>query len=140
MAAYIQHVVAVCESLKNVSLIKIAGAGLFSVYAFLFGVDVPHVLMGLVTLTAIDFVTAIAAAKKTGEAIQSAKALRSAFKIWVYSLLTIAANLADVSLLASSFPINIKMLLLAYLSVSELISILENASKANISTPARLLN
>lgn len=109
--------------------------GLIS-FEFFFG-DITHTaLIGIIFLTLFDFITAMMAAAKTGDDIKSRKLGRTAVKIFVYCMLISAASITErivgLDFFASEF-------MIAFIGVTELISILENTSKAGYAIPQYLL-
>jgi len=117
----------------NIKLLT--GVGL-SVVTFLFDALQRDALLALLILIIMDFFTALLAAYKTGESVQSAKIFRTALKITVYFGLVSSGFVAE-----KAIPIGIiDEILLGFLVVTELISILENVSKAGYATPTGLLN
>lgn len=105
--------------------------------SFLFGTDNFLAMQALLVLIVIDFITGIFSARKVGEEIKSKKAVKSAFKIGVYSLLVSSAHLAESIMPGSTFLVEA---MTSFLALTELISILENAGKMGFAVPKKLLN
>jgi toxin secretion/phage lysis holin len=112
------------------SLLLIVGGYLFDEAMF-------PLLGGLLVLIIFDFITGVAAAKTSGEEITSSKISRSAFKVVFYSILISGAHLAGNSVQVITL---FDDLTLSFLSVTELISIIENVGRMGFCTPKRLLN
>ena len=94
-------------------------------------------LISLFFLILFDFLSAILASYKIGEEIQSIKIFRTALKIIIYYGMISAAHLTEV---AGLWFIPIESTIIAFLAVTEMISILENVSKLGYVTPKRILN
>lgn len=93
-------------------------------------------LLALLALIIMDFFSAILAAYKSNEPIRSSRVFHTALKIVVYFSIVSAGYIAE-----KAIPIGlIDEILIGFLVVTELISILENTSKAGYSTPSGLLN
>lgn len=104
---------------------------------FFFDPALKEALIALALLIAIDFVTGVATAKKTGEQIKSAKIFRTALKYAVYFTLIAAGRL---TVLAGLPFIPADAIILTFLAVTELVSIIENAGRSGYAVPQRLLN
>lgn len=131
----IEHAHTIFTKIWSYLDLKIAG-GFFVVIAnFLFGSIQGKTLGAIITLIVIDFITALYAARKTGEAIKSAKAFRTPLKIIIYCGLIASGHLTDSVL---PFAI-VSDTIIGFLAITELISILENASKTGFGIPQKLL-
>lgn len=106
--------------------------------SFLFDTVYKDAMIAILILLIFDFVTGLAAVKKSGQKIESAKIFRSAIKVGVYFLLISAGRLAEIST-HELVPI-IDETVMGFLAVTELISILENAGKLGYAIPQKLLN
>lgn len=124
---------AVCE---NVYL-KALGSGLLSVMGFLFDVNQSVPMTSIIILVIFDTITGIFAAFKTGEKIESKKALRAAIKLFVYSIFISSAYLTGTHLI--SFPA-LDGIVMGFIALTELISIMENIGKMGYAIPKKLLN
>lgn len=113
----------------------IAGTGL-SILSFCFDSLQREALIALLILIIIDFFSALLVSYKTGETIQSSKVFRTALKTTVYFVLISAGFLAE-----KAIPMGmIDDIIIGFLAVTELISIMENASRAGYVIPRGLLN
>lgn len=110
-------------------------ATIFVILSFLFDPLRTDAMIAILVLIIIDFMTAIMAVMKTGEEIKSRKILYSAFKTSIYFMLIAAAYVAE-----QAIPIGIiDETVMAFLAATELISVLENVSKAGYAIPRVLL-
>ena len=82
-------------------------------------------------------ITGIMASVRDGDSIQSRKFLKTAIKIFVYLLMISAGHLAENLF---GFDFKADEVITAVLGVTELISILENASRMGYAIPRKLLN
>lgn len=120
------------------SAVKWITGALYVLYSFAFGNQEKVVLLAVAVLVIFDFITGIAAAKMTGERIESAKVFRSAFKFIIYFMLISAAHLFEVAVpLIGSSATNI---IIAFLALTEIISIMENVGKMGYEVPMKWLN
>ena len=114
---------------------SIAG-GALAILSFFFDALQREALLALLVLIVMDFFSAILAAYKTNEPIRSSRVFHTALKIMVYFSIVSSGYIAERAL-----PIGvIDELLIGFLVATELISILENVSKAGYATPSGLLN
>jgi len=119
-------------------LIKIFVAMVLSCVGFLFDGLLREAMLALLILLIFDFVTGIAAAKREGNEINSHTAFRTAVKIAIYFLLVSSGRMAEVAT-RSTLPF-IDEAVIAFLGVTELISILENVGRLGYAIPLKLLN
>lgn len=117
---------------------KIAAGLVLGSLSFYFDVVYKNALLSIVVLVIFDFLTAIAANKKSGHAIESAKVFRSAVKTTIYFLLISAGFLAE-NATHRVIPF-IDETIMGFLALTELISILENVGMMGFAVPQRLLN
>ena len=104
---------------------------------YLLGANNHEMLVALISLLAIDFITAMGGAYHTGEPIESRKALKSASKLTVYMLFIAAGHLTSVIVLDVTFTENA---VISFLALTELVSIMENIGKMGYMVPQKLLN
>ena len=90
----------------------------------------------LILLVIADFIIALIANRKNGKAIESAKALKSAIKLFIYLLLIVSAHLAEVSMRAITI---LDDTMIAFLAATELISIMEHGSAMGMNMPSKIL-
>lgn len=133
---YVELLRSVFTSLGHFLDIKIAGAALMGAVAFLFGLDHTTAMLSLIALMVFDLITGTIAATFPGqEGISSRRAAKTPLKFGVYLLLVSAAHLADASVYTGIF---LQETMIAFLALTELISILENAGKMGIAVPKQL--
>jgi len=127
----------VFESLGFLFDLKIVGAAAFAAYSFLFGVDGTAAMLALIALMVIDLITGtLAAAVPGGPGISSRRAAKTPLKFAVYLMLISSANLADSAIFEGLY---IQKTMIAFLALTELISILENSGKLGFGIPKKLL-
>lgn len=114
-----------------------AGAGI-AVLAFFFDKVNAEALTALLVLIVIDFITGIYSQYQIGAKIESRKALRSAIKTAVYFSLISAGYMTEKTLI--DYLHIIDETIIAFLAVTELISILENIAKLGYAIPKKLLH
>ena len=117
--------------------LKLVLGSLYLVYSFAFDVNHTKALGAVLILVMFDFITGISAAKLSGEEIKSAKVLRSAVKTFVYLLLISGSHMFEI---ATQYILFADDMILAFLAVTELISLIENAGKMGFAVPNKLLN
>lgn len=113
-------------------------AAIAVVIGFLFDGLLAQAMMAILMLIVFDFSSAIICSKKCNIPIQSRLALRSAIKIAVYFLLVSAGRMAELS--TSSVLSFLDEAVIAFLGLTELISIMENIGKMGYAIPMKLLN
>lgn len=118
-------------------LFKVFSSIVMTIFGFLFGFEIQLVLLALVVLVTFDFFTGIMAAYQTGKPIKSRDALNTAVKLGVYGVLVSSAHLTQ-SIISGFTLMDIGMV--AFLSATEFISIMENAGKMGYYVPLKLLN
>lgn len=123
-------------SLLSFKWFKTACGVAFGSIAYLFG-ETQELAWLLLILIGMDFVLALIAAHRTGKEIQSSKAVKSAIKLTVYWILVSAGHLTEVAVKVIPF---IDDAIIAFLAVTELISIMEHIGDIGYVVPKRLLN
>lgn len=117
--------------------IKCLTAGFVVVGDFFIDDLLARAMVAIFVLIIFDWITGIFAAKKTKETIKSSKILRTPIKIAIYFMLITTARIAEFSL-----PEVIRYLddtIIAFLTLTELISIIENTGKMGYAIPKKLL-
>lgn len=117
--------------------VKIIPSVIIPIFGFLFGFQSQSIMLGLLVLIAMDFLTALLAAKKLGAPINSRSAVKSAYKVAVYGLLVSAGHITEVIVPFSTY---IEEAVTTFLALTELISIIENVGKMGFAVPQKLLN
>lgn len=136
MHEYITYATAKMSALAEPTTLKLGVAGVMSVVLFLFGNLYHDALVAIIMLMAIDFVLAVSAAKRNGDPITSRKASRSLIKGIVYLSAISAGYFADQTVPGAFMQGS----MVAFVGVTEFISILENVGRLGYATPRRLLN
>lgn len=116
------------------TLLKLYAMYVFMVFEFFFDVVQKEALVALFVLIVMDFGTAMYATIKSKRKIKSSKILRTALKISFYFLMISASFLAE-----KAIPLNfLDDAVIAFLAATELLSILENVSKAGYAIPNKV--
>lgn len=136
MHEYLTYAASKMSALAEPTTLKLGVAGVMSVVLFLFGNLYHDALVAIVMLMAIDFILAVSAAKKAGEPITSRRASRTLIKGIVYLSAISAGFFADKTVPGSFMQAS----MVAFVGVTEFISILENVGRHGYATPKRLLN
>lgn len=133
----IAAITAIFQKFTTYGIFKILSAVLLVAAGFLFGVNNFEFLLGLIVLIGIDFISGVWAAKCHKEAIESRKILKTAIKFNMYLFSFAAAHITGVLVGVASMTDG---WVLAYLGVTEFISVGENMAKMGFKFPAKLLN
>lgn len=132
----IQYCWGMFSSLATYKWFKTVCGGFVGLVSYLFG-ETRELALMLCVLVVMDFILALIATHKVGGVIQSSKALRSALKLMVYGLIISAGHLTEAAVQVIPF---IDDTVIAFLAVTELISILEHAGTIGFAIPQKLLN
>lgn len=133
-----QHVTDLFHSACGYCWIKFLFSMLTWLIAFLIGMENQEIFAALVVLITIDLITGgIMVPFKTGVPIESIKILKTVSKLVAYSLFISAANLTETIVPGTTM---IDIAVIAYLAMTEFISIMENMGKLGYSVPQKLLN
>lgn len=136
--SYLDHIKSVFLSLGDLFSVKAVGAAALATYAFLFDVNLKVAMLSLLSLMVIDLVTGmIAASMKHGPGISSRGAAKTPLKFGVYCMLVSAAHLTDMAVFGGIY---LEQSMIAFLAVTELISIIENAGKMGFAVPQNILD
>lgn len=132
---YFQDIVSIVYTVSEVTVLKLLvwGAILFS---FFFGDFHTQALTALFMLVMFDTVLGIMATKAEGKAFTSKKFARLPGKMFVYFVGISGAMFADTTI---GLPF-IQTSMIAFMGVTEFISILENMQRLGYETPKKLLN
>lgn len=138
MRNFAEYFTGVVNSCMSYSAVKWLSGSLYSAYIFAFGGDAKTAIFSIGALVIIDAVTGIYAAKKAGEVISSPRAFGSVVKCLVYLLMISAAHLFEVAvpILGTSAT----SIIIAFLALTEVISVMENIAKMGYEVPLKLLN
>lgn len=128
--------VMVANMCKDV-LIKCIATGVLVITQFFVDGLLTKAMLAIFFLIIFDWITGIFAAKISGEKIKSSKIIRTPIKIVIYFMLISGARIAEYSL-----PNAVGYLddaVIAFLALTELISVLENTGKMGYAVPKKLL-
>lgn len=133
------YFVALMKSICTQEIIaKYAASALLITAHFLFDQAMYQAMLSLLILIVFDYITAMYVVVKQKKAITSRQTFRTPYKIVIYFVLISAGNIAENSLpVISKF---IDETIIAFLVLTELISVIENAGKLGYPVPQRLLN
>lgn len=121
----------------NAGFKTLAGV-VFAVGTWLFDPLYAEALLALFILVLVDFFTGVAASRKEGQTIRSARIRETAKKLTAYFAMIAAAHISETAL-----PAMVGILdetVTGYLVATELKSILENMGRLGYASPARVLN
>jgi toxin secretion/phage lysis holin len=135
MDPYVTHLSAIFVGLGEHFTLKTIGTGLLSILSFLVSPDQQIILLGVVVLTIVDFVTGILAAKKEGKTIESRIMVKSAVKLFVYTMMVITTHLIDVAFGLITTAVSLEKATLLFLTATEGFSIFENVTSSGIRVP-----
>ncbi len=116
---------------------KITVSIVSGILAYLIGVENYASLVVIVVLMSFDLITAIMAAYKNGDPIQSRRALKTATKLSVYCILLSAMHLTEQVIPGTTFMDEVAA---SFLALTEAISIMENVGRMGYAVPLKLLN
>lgn len=127
----------VAVGLCNMFWFKTFAAVAVGTVMYLIGESHAHLVTALTILVIFDAITGTYAAFINGDTIRSSTALRTPIKWTLYILMISAGHLAEILLPGEWF---LSEITIAFLGVTEFISILENVGKAGYAIPLVLLN
>lgn len=137
MTEFINHVLQLAAKVLSNFLPKCA-VWIVAAPLFLFDSIKTDAMIAVVLLVIFDFITAISAAIKVKEPIESAKVRRTAIKLFLYSIMVSGGHLVDVSL-NGLLPFDMDSIVISFLAITELISIFENVRKSGYDVPTNLI-
>jgi len=126
-----------CKAIIDYAYIKCTTALGILTYSFFFGDIEKIIITSVIVLTIFDMVTGIMASVKSGHDIKSKRFLNTAVKLFVYMLLISAGHLTENAI---GIDIQADEVITAVIALTEIISILENASRMGYAIPKKLLN
>jgi phage-related holin len=132
------YIIALCTKIFKAFELKIIAGIIISLLTFIYNGVYKEAMLAVIILVIFDLLTRIIAEKKLGKPIQSQKVFRTPVKFLVYLIMTSAAHLVEVATYGI-VPI-IDETMLAFLAVTEFISILENVGYMGYAVPQKLLN
>lgn len=118
--------------------IKVIGAFYLTMFALFFDLTQRAQIEAVFVLVVFDFITGLTSAVKSGEHIKSFKIFRTALKLTVYCVMISAAHFTELAV--PSVETFTDEMVVAFLAITELISIIENCGKMGYAIPKRLLN
>jgi len=122
-------VVVKCVSILFVILANISFGGVDAV-----------VLVGVGMLTMMDMMSALMREYKLGRSIESKKLIKTAVKLTVYGMMVSAAYITESVIMIKGVTIPIVQIVATVISITEFVSILENAGAMGYAIPQKLLN
>ena len=132
---YLTYISYLMKKVLSAAEYKTVAAALLSVTSFFFDPLQHAALLALFVLVVFDFAFGVAAARKTGDPVRSAKMVRTAMKLAIYFSLISAARVAE-----HAVPIPfLDETVTGFLAATELLSILENAGRLGFAVPRRLV-
>lgn len=117
--------------------IKLVVSLISGLVSYLIGVENYASLVVIVVLVSFDLITAIMAAYKQGDPIESRRALKTATKLTVYCIFLSAMHLTESVIPGTTFMDEVGA---SFLALTEAISIMENVGKMGYAMPMILLN
>lgn len=133
----IQTTIDTCRAVVEYAQLKCIGAVGVLTYSFFFG-DIQHeIIASVIILAVFDMVTGVMASVKDGKSIESKKLFKTAIKLFIYLLMISAGHLTETAI---GYDFKVDEIITAVIAVTEIISILENASRMGYAIPKRLLN
>ena len=132
------YIIALFTKIFKAFELKIVAGIIISLLTFIYNGVYKEAMLAVIILVIFDLLTRIIAEKKLGKPIQSQKVFRTPVKFLVYLIMTSAAHLVEVATYGI-VPI-IDETMLAFLAVTEFISILENVGYMGYAVPQKLLN
>ena len=132
---YLDSINEVLQSLGDLLGLKTIMASLLGLSVFLIGTEALMPFYALMALMVFDLITGTAVAWRE-EKISSRRAVKTPFKFAVYLMLVSAAHLSDVAVFGGAY---IQETMIAFLALTEFISILENTGKLGFAIPKKLL-
>ncbi|CAB4151684.1 COG4824 Phage-related holin (Lysis protein) [uncultured Caudovirales phage] len=134
-AYYIDFLAGICT--KNTA-VKCISAFLLIAAEFLFDGLLIQAMISLFVLVIFDYITAMLVVNKLKTPITSRKTFRTPFKMAIYFLLIAAGNISE-----NALPTVMHFLddtIIAFLVLTEVISVIENVGKLGYAVPNKLLN
>jgi len=133
---YLQHITEAFVNILRHFDIKVLTTLGFIFFEFLFGYNNLVFINAIIGLVALDFVAGVFASWRSGERIESKKAVKTVFKLGAYSIVLAAAHLLQVTF---TFEVFSEEATIAFIGATEFISIIEKIGKAGYPVPSKLL-
>jgi phage-related holin len=126
-----------CRAIVDYAYIKCTIAVGVLTYSFFFGDIEKTIITSVILLTIFDMITGVMASVKTGHDIKSKRFLNTAVKLFIYMLLISTGHLTENAI---GLDIKADEVITSVIALTEIISILENASRMGYAIPKKLLN
>ena len=133
----IETTINTCKAIIDYAYLKCATTVGLLTYSFFFGDIEKTIIVAVIVLTIFDMITGIMASVKTGHDIKSKRLLNTAIKLFIYMLLISAGHLTGSAI---GLEIKADEVITFVIAITEIISILENASRMGYAIPKKLLN
>lgn len=133
----IETTINTCKAIVDYAYLKCATTVGLLTYSFFFGDIEKTIIAAVIALTVFDMVTGIMASIKTGHDIKSKRLLNTAIKLFIYMLLISTGHLTESAI---GLEIQADEVITFVIAITEIISILENASRMGYAIPKKLLN
>lgn len=133
----IETTINTCKAIIDYAYLKCATTVGLLTYSFFFGDIEKTIIVAVIALTIFDMITGIMASVKTGHDIKSKRLLNTAIKLFIYMLLISAGQLTESAI---GLEIKADEVITFVIAITEIISILENASRMGYAIPKKLLN
>lgn len=133
----IQTTIDTCRAIVAYSQLKCAGAIGVLGYSFFFGDIEQQIISAVIVLALFDMITGVFAEVKSGKSVESKKLFKTAIKLFVYMLMISSGHLVETAI---GYELKVDEVITAIIAVTEIISILENASRMGYAIPKKLLN
>jgi toxin secretion/phage lysis holin len=127
-----------CSVAQDHITLKTVGATLYIIGSFLFGDLSQNALLALLILIILDFTVGVWEARKGGTEITARKIKNTPIKILAYYIMIVSGHLVEYGLPESMRYIDDTIL--AFLLLTELISIMKHFSNLGYKTPNNLIN
>ena len=133
----IQTTIDTCRAIVAYSQLKCAGAIGVLTYSFFFGDIEKQIISAVVVLALFDMITGVMASVKSGKSVESKKLFKTAIKLFVYMLMISSGHLVESVI---GYELKVDEVITGIIAITEVISILENASRMGYAIPKKLLN
>jgi len=133
----IETTINTCKAIIDYAYLKCASTIGLLTYSFFFGDIEEKIITAVIVLTVFDMMTGIMASVKSGHDIKSKKLLNTAVKLFIYMLIISAGHLTESAI---GLEIKADEIITSVIALTEIISILENASRMGYAIPRKLLN
>lgn len=133
---YLTYLTYLARKVAHAGEMKAVVAALLSITSFFFDPLQQLSLLALFALVMFDFAFGVAAARKTGDPVRSAKMVRTALKLAVYFSLIAAARITEHAIPLMGF---LDETVTGFLAATELLSVLENSGRLGFAVPKKVV-